>query len=234
VGKSGEIEAIAQADNLPIYDLRQQFIMPGIHDAHVHMLASGVAMTSHVKLPMEGLSSANVAEELKKGRCLCKYTHVNVDWILGSTYLVEDFHRESLDRKFPDTPVVIRGGAAHSAFLNTEALKRAGNDIEDEKDSQGTRYIRDQNGYLTGEMAELSMDKVMTKLPQPSLSHVKRALRDAQHMLHRAGVTSCQEASANSSMLYGLRELETEGALKLNMHPHIVYAPEFIGEESSQ
>lgn len=226
VGKTAEIEAKAKQNNLVIYDLRGQFVMPSIHDAHVHMLMSAIAMTSHTRLPMEGLSSTNVAQELKKGSCPCKYAHINQDWLVAHTYMVKDFNRESLDKDYPDTPVVIRGGAGHSAFLNTEAFKRTGYSIASEPDSQGAWYQRDKQGHLTGEMAENAMNKILTQLPQPGLSHVKRVLKEAQYMLHRAGVTSCQETSANTLMLNGLRELEREGALKLDMHTHIVYAPD--------
>ncbi|KAK4936396.1 hypothetical protein LTR10_022722 [Elasticomyces elasticus] len=211
VGTIKEIKAKAQKDNLIISDLRGWFIMPGIHDAHVHMLMSGIAMLSHVKLPMSGLNSDSVGEELKRGSCLCKYAHGHEEWLLGTAYEIGNFHRKSLDKAYPDTPVLTRGGAAHSAYLNTEALKWAGYAIESEKDGQGTRYLRNERGHLTGEMAEMSMSKVLTTIPRPNLSHVKRALRDAQYMLHRAGVTSCQEASANSLMLHGLRELDAEG-----------------------
>lgn len=53
-------------------------------------------------------------------------------------------------------------------------------------------------------------------------------------MLHRTGVISCQEASANSLMLHGLRELDAEGALEVNMYTHIVYAPNWIAEEGTE
>lgn len=94
--------------------------------------------------------------------------------------MVEDFNRESLDKDYPDTPIVIRGGAGHSAFLNTEVLKRTGYNIASEPDSQGAWYQRDKQGHLTGEMAENAMNKVLTQLSQPGLSHVKRVLKEAQ------------------------------------------------------
>ena len=122
----------------------------------------------------------------------------------------------------------------HSAFLNTEALKRAGYSIEDEKDGQGTCFKRDEHGHLTGEMAEMSMSKVLTTIPRPSLTHIKRVLKEAQHALHRAGVTSFQEASANSLLLEALRELDSEGALGLDIHTHIVYAPDWVAEEGTE
>ncbi|KAJ9652413.1 hypothetical protein H2198_008334 [Neophaeococcomyces mojaviensis] len=232
VGTTGEIETKARQQHLTTYDLRGQFVMPGIHDAHVHLLISAIAITSQARLPIQ-LTNTNVAEELKKGSCLCKYTHVNQDWFVANGYSVDDFHRSSLDAAFPDTPVMIRGGAGHSAFLNTTALKRAGYSIDSEPDGQGTCYKRDSSGHLTGEMAEMSMSKLLTSLPKPSPAHIKRVLKEAQFILHRAGVTSVQEASSNTLLLQALQNLDAEGVLKLETHTHITYAPDWIGEEPS-
>lgn len=233
VGSNDEVRLKAKQDGLITCDLQGRFIMPGIHDAHVHMLFSGIALTSYVSLPGQGLNNENLSDELRKGSCACKYANVNEDWLVAHGYLVDDFDRRSLDEQYPDTPVMVRGGAGHSAFLNTAALKRAGYDIENEPDDQGTCYKRDAKGHLTGEMAENSMSKAMTTLPQPGMAHIQRVLVAAQKKLHAAGVTSCQEASANSLMLQGLQALESTASLKLEIFPHIVYAPDWIGEETS-
>lgn len=234
VGSNSDIEEKAKRDRLVIYNLQDRFVMPGIHDAHVHMLVSGIALTSHASLPGIGLTNNNLSEELRKGSCACMYANVNEDWLVANTYLVEDFDRKALDCEYPDTPVLIQGGAGHSAFLNTAALQRAGYDVEAEPDTQGTCYLRDSNGHLTGEMAENGLSKVMTSLPQPGSRHVQRVLAAAQKKLHAAGVTSCQEASANSLLLDGLQILDSAGTLKLEMFPHIVYAPDWIAEEQHE
>ncbi|KIW16533.1 hypothetical protein PV08_06588 [Exophiala spinifera] len=247
VGTNIEVMAIALEDGLIIYDLRGKFIMPGIHDAHVYMLLAGVGMTSQALLPMQGLNSTNIAGELNHGSCMCKYAHTNQDWLVGWTYLIENFHRDALDKAYPHTPVVIHGAAGYSMFLNTEALRRAGYSVESEQDGQDTLHLRDGAGRLTGEFAEMAMSKAVTAIPQPSVAHVKRVLKHTQHILHRcqslfltpdsdnrAGVTSCQEASANSAMLQALRKVDAEGALKVNMHTHIVYAPDWIAEEGAE
>ncbi|KAK5076870.1 hypothetical protein LTR64_005651 [Lithohypha guttulata] len=233
IGSTAEIEAQARQQKLTVYDLRGHFVMPGIHDAHVHLLMSALADSSQIRMPPE-LTPSNVAEELKKGKCLCKYGHANQDWLVGHSYMVENFSLEALDKDFPDTPVVIRAGAGHSAYLNSEALRRSGYNIESEPDAQGATYFRDDQGRLTGEMAENAMSKVMTTLPQPNLAHVKRVLMSGIKRLHQAGVTSCQEASANTIMLQGLRELEREGKLSIDIQTHIVYAPDWIGEERAE
>lgn len=121
---------------------------------------------------------------------LCRYTHVHEDWLIGHAYMIDDFDREALDKAFPDNPVVIRAGGAHSAYLNSEALRRSGYSIETELDTQGGHFLRDAAGCLTGEMAENSMSKVCVSIPPPSKSQVKRSLKEGIHRLHRTGMTS--------------------------------------------
>jgi predicted amidohydrolase YtcJ len=128
--------------------------------------------------------------------------------------------------------VVIQGGSGHTYYMNTEAMKRAGYDIKSEPDGQAAYYHRDERtGQLSGYVADNAMNKAGTSIPNPSLHHVKRAMKEGQYLLHKAGVTSCQEASANSLMLQALRELDAEGTLTLNIQPHIVYAPEWVAQE---
>lgn len=140
VGTTAEIAAFAKEKGIVIRDLHGSFVMPGIHDAHAHIMMSARALTSHIKLPMEGLTSANLVEELKRGHCLCKYANVSDDWIQATAFGIDDFHHSTLDEAFPDTPVVIRGGAAHSVYMNSEAMRRAGYDPH-EPDAQGSCYI---------------------------------------------------------------------------------------------
>lgn len=234
VGATEDIEVQAKQGNMLIYNLRGHFVMPGIHDAHVHVLWSALADASQIRLPMEGLTASNVAEELKKGGCFCKYAHANEDWLIGHAFDIEAFDRAKLDQDFPDTPVVIRGGAGHSAYLNSEALKRSGYDIESESSGRAMYYSKDGSGHLTGEVAENSMNKFATAIPQPGLAHVKRCLKDGIRTLHKAGVTSCQEASASTRMLRGLQELDKEGDLKMDIQTHIVYAPAWLAEERTE
>jgi predicted amidohydrolase YtcJ len=74
VGTTSEIEATARKDHMTIYDLRGHFVMPGLHDAHVHLLMSSIAASSEIRLPETGLNMYNLAEELKKGQCLQIYS----------------------------------------------------------------------------------------------------------------------------------------------------------------
>lgn len=238
IGTDDSILKLARSAHLITIDLKGQFVMPGIHDAHMHLLYSGLALTSDANIGMDS-TAANIAQKIKDGSCACHYVNAYQDWIMANMYNNEGFPDKKADRKyldelFPDRPVVVLGGAGHSKLLNTEALKRAGYDIENEPDTQGSKFYRREDGSLTGELGENAMRKASLAMPFPSLAHIKRVLKYAIKVVHRAGVTSCQEASSNTLILNALKELEEEGKLDLDISTHIVHGPESVGHEAKE
>jgi predicted amidohydrolase YtcJ len=238
VGTDEAILKQAHSTRLVTVGLKGQFVMPGIHDAHMHLLYSGLALTSDATLPMDH-THENIAQHIKDGSCACHYINTYQDWIMANMYFNGGFpdgvaDRKYLDDLFPDTPVVVLGGGAHSRLLNTAALKRAGYDIENEPDVQGAKFFRRPDGSLTGEIAEHAMNKVALSIPFPGLAHIKRVLKYAIRMAHKAGVTSCQEASSNTLIMNALKELEEEGSLDMDIATHIVYAPETVAHERQE
>ncbi|PHH86799.1 hypothetical protein CDD83_9736 [Cordyceps sp. RAO-2017] len=232
VGSTQEVLAQAERDGLVIYDLGGRFVMPGIHDAHVHALMAGLSRLSNASMGLEAsVPAAEAAGKLRTAACGCSYAHAFSHWMAGEVFDVDGFDRACLDGDYPEQPVMIRAAAGHSLLLNTAALRESGYDIAAEPAAKGAFFARRPDGSLTGRVAEAGMTKALLACPKPSLAHVKRALRHAAGRLHAAGVTSCQEASANSLMLQALAQLDAEGRLRLDMHTHIVYAPEWIGEE---
>ena len=230
VGSSIDIRAQAMKDDLVIYDLQNQFIMPGIHDAHMHVLYSGFSMLNNVPLDME-TSAENLAARMREGSCSCAYAHAFGNWIVGDAFYIPGFDRNCLDAEFPNEPVYIQAGAGHSIYANTALLKQAGYDVENEPNGQAMRIVRRDDGSLTGELSETAMDKAALALPPPTLSHVKRALKAGLRSAHKVGVTSLQEASANTLILHALSEMEEEGTLDMDIYAHIVDSPEFLSRE---
>lgn len=76
VGKNEDIEAEAKRSNLVIHDLHGAFIMPGIHDAHVHCLYAGLSQLSNANLGLEEvIPPAEAASKLQTAACGCHYAH---------------------------------------------------------------------------------------------------------------------------------------------------------------
>ncbi|OCT52122.1 hydrolase [Cladophialophora carrionii] len=230
VGSNSEILDVARREQLPTFDLKSQFVMPGIHDAHVHILLGSLSSSSYLQPGMDA-SMSNIAARLKSPECACEHAHVFGDWVVGSLYRIDDFDREALDRDYPDTPVLLRGGAGHAMFMNTAALKRSGYSLT-EPDAPHEQYFRRPDGSLTGEVTELAMTKAALAFPKPEASHVKRSILEGIGRLHSVGVTSFQEAASNTAILNALRELDAAGELKMDVQTHIVYKPEQLAEES--
>ncbi|KAH7184469.1 amidohydrolase family-domain-containing protein [Fusarium oxysporum] len=228
VGSSQDILAIADKRRLVRFDLRQKFIMPGIHDAHAHMYFAGLAQMSEATLELEP-NDAKIAEKIQKGHCMCSHTGERHDWILGNSYLPIHFpdnvpDRRYLDEIFPDRPVLIRELSVHSMLLNTTALERL-NINDATPDPLGGRYVRRADGTLSGELYESAMEKVWNAVPFPPMSHYKRALSHAVSICHSYGITSAQEATASTMELHAFRELEAENRLDFDIYTHIVSAP---------
>jgi predicted amidohydrolase YtcJ len=168
VGSSEEVVAIAMKRKLVKFDLRQKFIMPGIHDAHSHMYFAGLGKLSEATVELEAQDN-NIADKIQKAHCMYSHTGERHDWIVGNSY--QPFHfpdgvsdRRYLDEVFPDQPVLIRELSARSLLLNTAALERLGITESNPDPPGGGEYLRRSNGTLSGELSENAMDKVWVQL----------------------------------------------------------------------
>lgn len=235
IGTEEDIIKIASLRNLIRYDLAQRFVMPGIHDAHTHLLLASMQALNESSIGFDS-GASNISQRLEDGICACAYHNVAGDWVIGNFYQASFFpdgipDRKYLDSKYPTTPVLVREVSCHRILLNTAGLKRAGIDPVHAVDPPGGFYVRRSDGSLTGEVAESAMSQVFSKLPITPLSHAKRALEFGIRMCLKYGITSCQEASANSLYLHAVQELEQENRLDLDIYTHIVCAPETFALE---
>lgn len=235
IGTEEEILEIASSRNLIRYNLGQRFVMPGIHDAHTHLLLASMQAINESSIGIDS-DASDIGQRLQDGVCACPYHNVAGDWVIGNFYQASFFpdgipDRKYLDSIYPTTPVLVREVSCHQLLLNTAGLERAGIDPTNAVDPPGGFYVRRYDGSLTGEVAEGAMSQVFSKLPITPLSHAKRSLQFGVRMCLKYGITSCQEASANSLYLHAIRELELENRLNLDVYTHIVCAPETFAME---
>jgi predicted amidohydrolase YtcJ len=239
VGTTSEVQAIASAEHLTTIDLHGRFVMPGIHDAHVHLLRAGRSHLNMISLG-DGVTDANIGHRLRQAHkdkltlnCGCGDSYTDSEeWVVADLMHLPDFDRALLDREFPDTPVLLNACADHAMYLNTAALLKADYDLKDQSDPPGGSYVRRPDGSVTGELIELAMTKAALAKPKVNLTHAKHCILVAQEALIATGITSIQEAATNSLTLQALRELDAEGRLKLHVYTHIVYKPEHMAEEA--
>ncbi|WP_262107487.1 amidohydrolase [Arthrobacter sp. Marseille-P9274] len=236
VGSEDEVRSIAPRDT-EFVDLEGRMAMPGIHDAHLHLLFSGLKFKFEARLT-SAADAHRIIEELRSCHCQGPIDSEGNEWLIGGEYFPDSFGKEPpsrdfLDEAFPDQPVFLYDYSIHHGLANSRALQLAGVD-ESIEDSAGGRLVRDATGRLTGEMVEQGRWPVLRAIPDYPERSAVDAVAWAVSMCHKYGITSVQEASANPQTLRALRTLDEDGSMALRVAAHLVWREEGFGGASRE
>lgn len=235
-GKEADIAAL-RGPQTRMVDLAGRVAIPGLNDAHMHLLPVGIAMTEVNLRVEEGVRSIDeilrrLAEEAKNKR--------PGEWIVGRGYdhneLAERRHPtiEELDRIAPDNPVYIKRTCGHVGVANSQALRAAG--IGHDTPSPDGGLIERRDNKLTGLLAELAMRPIVNAMPKPSKAELIRAIEKAGQFMLSQGFTSVMDAGVG--MLAGMDEIAAyeeaaeSGRLPVRTWVCIYGNPDGIGDEA--
>lgn len=200
VGDAEDIIRIAKESNGPginaqILDYRDACVYPGFHDAHMHVFHSALYSSS--------LAASFLGDNEQD--CVCRMKEFSVTrkdgWLLAQGWreyrwdIPELPTKLSLDAAFPDRPVALYSGDAHTLWLNSVALRELGIG-EDSIPPEGGYYGRFDNGDLTGIVGEAAAMQLMPKIVASfSDQEMLDAYRGFLAELARLGVTALCDMS---------------------------------------
>ena len=192
-------------------------LMPGLHDAHAHLLYGGLS------LGWCDASEAGSTDEFLSA--LTRHVRERDDepaaWVQG-TGLDENrapVTRHDLDRVCPGVPVLIWCRDLHSAIANTAALQRAGIDESTPNTPDGV-IERDAHGKLTGMLRESAAQKVESSIPEPTPEHARRALVRAQRHAFSLGITAVSSSTRVSRLPHYVSFAESsDSKIRINSWP---------------
>ncbi len=176
-------------------------VLPGLIDAHVHLIAGGQHL---FRLNLRDVRNRSefVAAIAERARSLDKG-----DWLLGGRWSTESWPdpaqpaRSWIDAGTQDNPVLLYRMDGHGALANTAALRVAGIDRVGPPDPPGGRIERDvRTGEPTGILKESAIELVEQHVPMPSAADVHRALLAAMEEANRFGVTCVHTMSPWSDL----------------------------------
>ena len=203
--RGGRIVAIGEQDarNLrgprtEVVDLRGRLLIPGFQDAHVHPIQGGLEMAAC------DLSEASSAGEYLSLIGAYADAHPDTEWITGGGWSIPAFPgglptAAALDAVVPDRPVYLPNADHHGAWVNSQAMARAGITAETPDPPDG-RIERDERGGPTGMLQEGAADMVARLLPPPTRGQAREALLRAQALLHSFGITAWQDACVGAGL----------------------------------
>lgn len=199
-----------------VYDLQGATVIPGLNDSHLHLLSLGQALQSL------NLSAARSVEELL---AITRSAPRKAALIEGRGWNQDLFKEkrlptlQELDDICPERPLFLSRTCGHIALVNSRALRLAGIAPET-ADLKDGRFVRDQNGHLTGEIQESAVQYVRERLPGKTPEESKQAILLAIDHVLRQGVTSVQSndiTDENHTWLWPMfKELKPLRALRIH------------------
>lgn len=191
-------------------DLRGRTALPGLCDAHIHLLWTAQVAR---QVNLDGVASLEAALETVR---LVAATLPADAWVLGHGWDHSRWNNRwptaaELDAVTGGRPAFLTRKDLHSAWVNHAALQRAG--ISDTtSDPEGGTIGRDHTGAANGLLFENAQKSIYAVLPQASLAANERAIQGLIGQFQQSGITSVHvpegpDCLAAVQSLYGRGEL---------------------------
>jgi predicted amidohydrolase YtcJ len=197
-----------------VVDLDGRTVIPGMVDAHAHLLGLGMALRT---VDLTGTKSYEevVARVVARAREVPAGT-----WILGRGWDQNDWgdtrfpSHEALSRAVPEHPVYLTRVDGHAALVNARAMTAA-NLGATATNPEGGRIERLANGSPSGVLVDRAMGLVQRAIPPSSRDQVRAAILAAVKEANRWGLTGIHDAGVGRATIDVYEELAREGRYDL-------------------
>jgi predicted amidohydrolase YtcJ len=207
--------------NTRVLDLNGRTVIPGMIDAHVHLLNLGNSLRN---VDLVGTSSYD--EVIARVVARARETPAGT-WILGRGWDQNDWGvtqfptHEALSRAVPNHPVVLTRIDGHATLVNDAAM-RAANLTAQSQDPSGGRIERGANNAPTGVLIDAAMGLVNRRVPPASKEQMKTAVQAAIAEMNRWGLTSVHDAGVPRAVIDVYEEVAREG--HFNIRDYVMVA----------
>jgi predicted amidohydrolase YtcJ len=188
---------------------------PGLIDSHIHL--EGLAER---KLTVDLTGSRDLRDALTRIKEWAR-DQPKDGWVAGSGWYNDAWpeaafpNRQQLDAAAAKRPAYMRRKDGHSAWVSSEALRRAGINRTTE-DPPGGTIDRDEAGEPTGILRETAMSLVADVIPRAAEADLDKAMARVLADLARFGLTSVH-AMDSARGFASLQRLHSRGRLPVRV-----------------
>ncbi|PRS42835.1 amidohydrolase [Bacillus sp. RJGP41] len=218
IGTEEELKHCA-GEHTKIYQFKDQLIMPGFHDFHLHIMQGAVALNS------VNLFAARSEDEALEMIGEFAESKPENQWVIGFTWDAGYWDtqqlptRHSLDHILPDRPALMFHAEGHYAWVNTKALEIA----NITRHSENPFYCiigKDENGEPNGILYEKAMDAVIRHAFNFSNSQKNEIFSNFLAHAASLGVTAVNDLHGLKTIesLDVFKEFEDNGKLTTRIH----------------
>jgi hypothetical protein len=209
----GDKKILEQYHSDKVTDLQGKPVFPGFIDGHCHFYWYGVNLRD------ADLTGTTSFEEILK--ILEAHHKENPGaWLLGRGWDQNDWpekdfpERDVLDRRYPDTPVVLTRIDGHAVLVNEAAMKAVG--VTGASEFKAGEAIT-KDGELTGVFLENAADMFKGAVPELSWQEKRQALLNAQRNCFEVGLTSVVDAGLDYETIQLIDSMHREETLKMQL-----------------
>jgi predicted amidohydrolase YtcJ len=213
VGSDAEARALANPAT-QVIDLRGATVVPGIIDAHAHLLSLGNTL---LRVNLAG--STSYGEVIDRVKASAKDVKPG-EWILGrgwdqNRWPTKEFPtHEALSSAFPKNPVVLTRIDGHVSLANAKAMELAGVSAAT-TDPEGGRIIRASSGSPRGVFIDNAQGLIARAIPASTPEYTRKAILAAITECNRLGLTGIHDAGPNPETIAIYEELAKAGNFNL-------------------
>ncbi|MDQ3038892.1 MAG: amidohydrolase [Pseudomonadota bacterium] len=226
---SGRLLAVGKAKDLVLrypdaqrIDAGDATIIPGLIDAHGHVMGLGLAL-----MRVELVGAASKPEAMDRLRAFEK-TLAPGEWLLGRGWDQNDWPETAfptaadLDAAFPDRPVWLERVDGHAGWANSAALRAlaastAGKAMLDSGKADGGKVVIGADGKPSGILVDGAMQPMDAVLPQKDAAHHEQALGRALALLASNGLTGVHDMGVSREELALYKRFADSGRMSLRI-----------------
>jgi predicted amidohydrolase YtcJ len=213
VGSDAEARVLAGPSTLVI-DLHGATVVPGIVDAHAHLLGLGNTL-QRVNL----VGSSSYDQVIDRVKAWAKDVKPGV-WIQGrgwdqNLWPAKQFPtHEALSRAFPNNPVVLTRIDGHALVANAKAMELS-HVTATTADPSGGRIVRLSSGAPSGVFVDNAKSLIERTIPAATRADNRKAILAAVAEANRWGLTGIHDAGEDAETIGIYEELAKEGRYNL-------------------
>ncbi len=217
VGHDSDREVFIGSHTISI-DCKGKTVIPGFHDAHMHIFS---VISSLLSIDCSPASVSSIVDIQRKIAEKALRTPAGT-WIKGSEYnkfyLEEQRHptRWDLDKAAPAHPVKLAHRTRYACVLNSQGLALAGITAETPDPPGGLIERELETGEPTGLLFGMNAFLSKNVVPPPPDEELYNGIKQANQLLIAAGITSLQDATVHNEpeQWEHLRRIKDSGNLQ--------------------
>ena len=210
-------KSVLPKNNTRVIDGQGKTLLPGLIDAHGHVLSYGLSL---MQVNLNGVLSEQAAVQ----RAINFHQESKTSqWLLGRGWnqvLWKDQQYPkavSLDEYFKNTPIWFKRIDGHAGWANSKAMELAGIN-RTSVSPDGGEIIKDAKGNPTGIFIDNAMSLITDNIPNISTQEMKIALITAMKALAKVGLTSVHDAGINHANIEAYKALAAENNMPIRVN----------------